>query len=643
MMVGKELGPFRIESELGSGAMGYVYRAVRRDTGQLVAIKVIADMLLGNETAVKRFEREGDILKQLKHPNIVRFIGTGSYRKTPFFIMEYVEGDSLDRVLVRRGAFPWNEVVSLGKQLCKALQHAHEKGIIHRDLKPSNLMLLKDGGPLKLTDFGIAKSADVTALTGANCTVGTAAYMSPEQCKGEKTISAKSDLYSMGVVFYELLTGHKPFQADSPIEMFNAHVYKSFERPSRTVMDIPVWLDTLVCQLLEKKPEHRPYDAAMVAKVLDEVEQKVADLRSAGVDAATARTTDRGSKRPADETDRAAARTLRGAVAKKKVRKKTVPLGERKWVQAVMLLAGLGGLASALYFFTRPKDEAEMYRRAKAAVESHDPDQAIEATERYLSRFGSEEGRQVNEVRDWNRAAWTQRREQQLYNRFAGKLNLPPEDDGQKLAFQAFKRENAGELKEAEQLWRDLEDKYKGSAEPEPAVYAWVAHKKLVDLAANVGREKQLQAALDREHSLGQPDRKDELIGLARPALEAFRFEQFGDLTTARDRWERIRTENLKETNPADRGWVVLAAYHAAQMRGLISIPREKEKEERLKLLQNCFDKASAIPATADPSDLKQAVSIYRDLRDLYGNDPDPTVNAFAQKARQRLAELKRS
>src|SRR3954462_10308592 len=131
MLVGKELGPFRIESELGSGAMGSVFRAVHRDTGQRVAIKVIALGLLSNETAVKRFEREGDILKQLKHPNIVRYIGTGSYKRTPFFIMEYIEGDSLDRMLIRRGPFPWDEVVALGRQLCAALQHAHEKGIIH--------------------------------------------------------------------------------------------------------------------------------------------------------------------------------------------------------------------------------------------------------------------------------------------------------------------------------------------------------------------------------------------------------------------------------------------------------------------------------------------------------------------------------
>src|SRR4051812_13241008 len=129
MLVGKDLGPFRVEAELGSGAMGSVYRAVYRDTGKPVAIKVIAYGLLANDTAVKRFEREAQILKQLRHPNIARFIGTGAWRKTPFFIMEYVEGESLDRVLASRGKYPWDEVVVLGRQLCAALQHAHEKGV----------------------------------------------------------------------------------------------------------------------------------------------------------------------------------------------------------------------------------------------------------------------------------------------------------------------------------------------------------------------------------------------------------------------------------------------------------------------------------------------------------------------------------
>src|SRR6478736_2398083 len=229
MLVGQTIGtgPYRftIEQELGSGAMGTVYRAKFDRDGKIhsVALKIVALGLLGNEGAMARFEREANILKQLKHPHIVRLYATGAYRKTPFIAMEFIDGEALDRVLARRGRLGWEEVVAYGKQLCEALQYAHEKGIIHRDLKPSNLMITREG-ILKLTDFGIAKDTDVTALTGQNSTIGTAAYMSPEQCRGDRNLSAKSDLYSLGVVLYELITGQKPFTAETTVEMFLKHV-----------------------------------------------------------------------------------------------------------------------------------------------------------------------------------------------------------------------------------------------------------------------------------------------------------------------------------------------------------------------------------------------------------------------------------
>src|SRR6516225_4789493 len=187
-----------------------------------VAIKVMAPGLT-SKVALERFKRESDILKQLRHPNIVRLIASGKYHGSPFYAMEFIEGESLDQVMARRRRITWEELIPLGQQLCAGLQYAHEKGIVHRDLKPSNLMVLADG-TVKLTDFGIAKDMDVTALTSANCTVGTAAYMSPEQCKGERDLTAKSDLYSMGVVFYELITGKKPFRAETPMDMFMLHV-----------------------------------------------------------------------------------------------------------------------------------------------------------------------------------------------------------------------------------------------------------------------------------------------------------------------------------------------------------------------------------------------------------------------------------
>jgi serine/threonine-protein kinase len=273
MQFGQNIGPFQIESEIGSGVLGTVYLAKHtRSDGSVVpvALKVIALGLTGNDAAMARFQREGDVLKQLKHPNIVRLIATGRHRMTPFIAMEYVDGEALNRVLARRGRLTWQEAAGYGKQLCAALQHAHEHGIIHRDIKPANLMVTKDG-TLKLTDFGIAKDTDMSGLTGANSTIGTAAYMSPEQCKGEHELTAKSDLYSVGLVLFELVTGRKPFTADNTVEMFIKHVNEKPPRPSQIVTNLPSRFERLILQLLEKDKGARPADAATVGKALDDL------------------------------------------------------------------------------------------------------------------------------------------------------------------------------------------------------------------------------------------------------------------------------------------------------------------------------------------------------------------------------------
>jgi serine/threonine-protein kinase len=634
MLVGKDLGPLHVEAELGTGAMGTVYKALRRDNGQWVAVKVIAYGLLANEKAVERFEREGEILKQLRHPNIVRFIGTGAYKKTPFFVMEYVEGESLDKLLSRRGKYPWNDVVVLGRQLCAALQHAHQKGIIHRDLKPSNLMILREG-TLKLTDFGIAKGADFTTLTATDCTVGTAAYMSPEQCRGAKTLTAKSDLYSMGVVFYELLTGRKPFQAESPIEMFRAHVEGTFERPRRLVMDIPVWLDNLVCHLLEKQPDQRPFDAAMVAKALDEVEQKVADQRSAGVDAATARAMDRKDViLPADDTDRDAARTLRDAVGKKKRRKKIVPFTQRKWVQAVGLSAALAGLAGFSIYLTRPPNADKLYRQVQYAAEGKEYGRTLELAHRFLVLYGSDE--RADEVRAWDHDLRTERREQQLQNRIYGKLKQKPAGDEEKRAYQAVEAEDAGDVAAANREWQKLEADTREATEPDVAVYGWLAQKRQADLAALPRWERRLQEELNYDHALVPTGPKPAPDPAEAACLKAYRAEQFGDLVLAREEWDKVRDEYRKEL--ADRHWAVLAAVRARQLKETAA-EQAKAADFRSKLIERGLTEADAVSARADPPDRRKALSICRDVVALYVDSADTQIADLAGRAGKLLAD----
>jgi hypothetical protein len=417
MLVGQSIGPFAIDKEIGSGAMGTVYRAVYTKTGRPVAVKVIAPGLGDNERIQQRFEREADILKQLKHPNIVRLLATGKYHGSPFYAMEFIEGEALDAVLARKGRLTWEEVVQIGKQVCAALAHAHAHNVIHRDLKPSNLMMDKATGALKLTDFGIAKDTDQTGLTSANSTVGTAAYMSPEQCRGERDLTAKSDLYSLGIVFYELLTGRKPFYAENAMDMFIQHVQGAFERPSHIILDIPVWLDNLVCQCLEKKPEHRPADAQTVAQALDEVVQKVETLKSAGVETANA------VMRKGRGADKAAAEALLSGKRRRKKKTKTYPdeaSPRTKVFAALGLIALLGGVIALGVYGLRPASSEELFQKgeklmkeAEAALEAGEYTTAgqkmYDAKDKYLERLAARVddpyAPKAQQLLDLNRAA----------------------------------------------------------------------------------------------------------------------------------------------------------------------------------------------------------------------------------------------
>lgn len=380
MLIGQKIGPFLVEKELGSGAMGTVYRATfTKEDGRMrrVAIKVIAPGLGDNERIQARFKREADILQQLKHPNIVRLLASGRFQGRPFYAMEYVEGYALDHHLATKGRLHWEKVIELGKQICASLQHAHDHGIIHRDLKPSNLMM-DPKGVIKLTDFGIAKDSDMSGLTSANSTVGTAAYMSPEQCRGERDLTPKSDLYALGIVFYELLTGRKPFAAENAMDMFIQHVSGTFERPARLVMDIPPWLDTLVCQLMEKKPEHRPADARMVSQALDDVKQRVESHKSLGVELAG-----KVARKGAGIDKQVAEEIVAGKRIKKKKEKAKSEL-RKQLFSAAGISALLIGVAAALVFALKGPSAPTMYNSALQRVEKFDASMNQEKPDYYV-------------------------------------------------------------------------------------------------------------------------------------------------------------------------------------------------------------------------------------------------------------------
>jgi serine/threonine-protein kinase len=608
MLVGQQLGPFLIDKEIGSGAMGAVYRASYVKTGQRVAVKVMAPGLGSGERLQARFERESEILKQLNHPNIVRLFGIGKSHGTRYYAMEFIKGESLDKVIQRRGRVTWEEVVVIGQQLCAALQHAHEHGIIHRDLKPSNIMVLADGA-VKLTDFGIAKDLDVTQLTASHNTVGTAAYMSPEQCRGERELSHKSDLYSLGIVFYELLTGKKPFQAEAPLEMFMLHLEGKVERPSRQVLDIPVWLDTLVCQLLEKKPEQRPRDAAAVADALERIADKVAAQQSAGVDAVKARAIDRLPGGKPDETDREAARTLHQAVTGKRLKRRGTPIYRRGWFIAVGAVALLAGMGVAIYWAVKPPPPETLYQQAErlmASTEQEDWDRAREGPiKEYLRHYGRRKDERTAQVKAWADQVDLRLRERQLANRMRQKLS--PQDDRERAAQAAAGLEEKGDLDAARKEWQGLLQ-YKEYADFDAHAWGLLAEKRLREVNEVAERLHQWSAAVDQgRQTLKEYQAKDELDRLAARAIH---YEQFGDLPAAFGVWSEVKAKCAQDS-VADRFWSLLNAYNAHRHKGVS--PPYSGNEGQLEFVNKRLDDAKKL----EP---RPARVLYHDVVTLYHN-----------------------
>ena len=263
-------GPYRVEGILGRGGMGTVYKGSHARSGDKVAIKVIAAAVADQVRFRRRFAAEIDTLKRLKHPHIVELLGYGEEQGLLFYSMEYVAGHSLLEHMRQHRVLPWEDVIQIGIETAAALKHAHDLGIIHRDLKPANLMV-SDQGQIKLTDFGIAKLFGSTDMTAAGSVIGTADYMPPEQAEG-KTITTRSDLYSLGCVLYALLAGRAPFGGKSIPEVLYAVRYNAVPDLIASAPTCPMELAELIKEMVEKDPQKRPPTALVVGNRLKAIQ-----------------------------------------------------------------------------------------------------------------------------------------------------------------------------------------------------------------------------------------------------------------------------------------------------------------------------------------------------------------------------------
>ena len=268
--VGKRLdGRYEIQEIVGVGGMSVVYKAYDNVDDRVVAVKILKDEFLTNDDFVRRFKNESKAIALLSHPNIVKVYDVSFGEKLQYIVMEYVDGITLKEYIQKQGAITWNDALFFTTQILKALQHAHDKGVVHRDIKPQNIILLPNGN-IKVADFGIARFSRSETRTLTDTAIGSVHYISPEQAKGEFT-DEKADIYSVGVVLYEMLAGKVPFEAESAVSVALMQLQNNAKRLTEINPDIPLGLEQICIHAMQKDPKDRYQSATEMLLDVEEV------------------------------------------------------------------------------------------------------------------------------------------------------------------------------------------------------------------------------------------------------------------------------------------------------------------------------------------------------------------------------------
>lgn len=270
--IGKKLdGRYELLELIGVGGMADIYKARDITEDRIVAVKILKNEFVGSEDFIRRFRNESKAIALLSHPNIVKIYDVGFTEKLQFIVMEYIDGITLTEYISKQGVLKWKDVVHFAMQILKALQHAHDRGIVHRDIKPQNVMLLSDG-TIKVMDFGIARFNRETDKTISEKAIGSVHYISPEQARGDVT-DERSDIYSVGIMLYEMLTGKKPFDGDSPVAIALMHMQSNAKKMSELNNSIPEGLEEITEKAMQKEPSKRYQTAGEMMKDIEEFKQ----------------------------------------------------------------------------------------------------------------------------------------------------------------------------------------------------------------------------------------------------------------------------------------------------------------------------------------------------------------------------------
>ncbi|MCI7265223.1 MAG: protein kinase, partial [Eubacterium coprostanoligenes] len=268
--VGKRLdGRYEIQEIIGVGGMSVVYKAYDNVDDRIVAVKILKEEFLNNDDFKRRFKNESKAIALLSHENIVKVYDVNFGEKLQYIVMEYIDGITLKEFINKQGSITWNDALFFMTQILRAVQHAHDKGIVHRDIKPQNIILLPNGN-LKVTDFGIARFSRSDTKTLTEQAIGSVHYISPEQAKGEYT-DEKADIYSIGVVLYEMLSGKVPFEADSAVSVALMQVNSNAEELRKINPDIPLGLEQICFHAMQKNPADRYQSATEMLLDIEEI------------------------------------------------------------------------------------------------------------------------------------------------------------------------------------------------------------------------------------------------------------------------------------------------------------------------------------------------------------------------------------
>ena len=266
--IGKKIdGRYEITELIGIGGMADVYKAVDLMENKIVAVKILKTVFANNEDFQRRFRNESKAIAVLSHPNIVKIFDVGFTDKIQYIVMEYIDGVTLKEFMEQQGTLKPKDAVYFATQILRALQHAHDRGIVHRDIKPQNIMLFSDGS-IKVMDFGIARFSRQEGKTLSDKTIGSVHYISPEQARGDLT-DEKSDIYSVGAMLFEMLTGEKPFEADTPVAVALMHMQEVLRKPSSINSEIPKGIEEIILRAMQKEPTRRYQSASEMIKDFD--------------------------------------------------------------------------------------------------------------------------------------------------------------------------------------------------------------------------------------------------------------------------------------------------------------------------------------------------------------------------------------